>query len=356
MPKNIVHILHNEKFTTPFWELINNNFDTKDHLFIYLPGVDEKKFPIPNADNVIKINASSNLYKNKLKLFAYLDKYCKKADKIILHSLLKQDLIRFLFFYRYHLEKSYWVMWGGDVYQRPLEKRTLLNILKRFINRYMAKVVKGNVGHCISYLKGDFEIAKKLYNTKAKYHECIMYPSNVYSDYEIQSKTRNVITVLVGNSADDSNNHEYIIDKLRKLETQNFNIICPLSYGPVKHANKIINLGKLAFDERFTPLSQFLTFKEYLEILATVDIAVFAHERQQAMGNIITLLGLGKKVYMRKDISTFSLFEDLNIKVFDIESLELKILDEFTKSRNMERVKKYFSEKTLILQWQQIFN
>jgi hypothetical protein len=59
---------------------------------------------------------------------------------------------------------------------------------------------------------------------------------------------------------------------------------------------------------------------------------------------------------MRKDISTFSLFEDLNIKVFDIESLELKILDEFTKSRNMERVKKYFSEKTLILQWQQIFN
>jgi hypothetical protein len=34
-----------------------------------------------------------------------------------------------------------------------------------------------------------------------------------------------------------------------------------------------------------------MPFDEYLNLLAKVDIVIFKHKRQQAMGNITTLLG-----------------------------------------------------------------
>ena len=42
-----------------------------------------------------------------------------------------------------------------------------------------------------------------------------------------------------------------------------------------------------------------LPLSDYLKILGKIDIAIFNHERQQAVGNITSLLGLGKKVYIK---------------------------------------------------------
>ena len=42
-------------------------------------------------------------------------------------------------------------------------------------------------------------------------------------------------------------------------------------------------------------LFDFMEYKLYFEYLCTIDIAIFAHNRSQDMGNIINLLGLGKK-------------------------------------------------------------
>ena len=54
---------------------------------------------------------------------------------------------------------------------------------------------------------------------------------------------------------------------------------------------------------------------------------MFNHNRQQAMGNTITLLGLGKKVYMRRGVAQWSFFESHKIKVFDIVNFDLQVLD-----------------------------
>lgn len=43
------------------------------------------------------------------------------------------------------------------------------------------------------------------------------------------------------------------------------------------------------------PIVDFMDFNEYINFLSTIDIAIFNHKRQQGMGNIITLLGMGKK-------------------------------------------------------------
>lgn len=354
--KKIIHILHNEKFTTPFYELIANNFDSTEHFFIFLPGVDENKFKIPVAKNVLKITKDSRAFKNKIKLFQLLNEHCKSADKIILHSLLKQDLIRFLFFYRCHLHKCYWVMWGGDVYPRSFSRLTLIDKVKQAINKYIGNTVKSRVGHCITYLRGDYDIARKLYATKGEFHECIMYPSNIFKKLELPEVKNELLTVLIGNSADDSNNHEEIIEKLSAIKDQTFKIICPLSYGPEEHAKKIIELGTSIFRERFIPLIEFMPFEQYLNILADVDIAIFAHDRQQAMGNTITLLGLGKKVYMKSDVVPFTFFQELGVEIYDIDKISFQPLEPLNNSHNSELIADYFSKTHLLDQLSLIFN
>ena len=86
-----------------------------------------------------------------------------------------------------------------------------------------------------------------------------------------------------------------------------------------------------------------------------IDIAIFAHNRQQAMGNIITLLGLGKKVYMRSDITPWKLFEDIEVKIYDIGEITLEPLEENVKNENKNRIKTYFSKENYLRQLHQLF-
>lgn len=50
------------------------------------------------------------------------------------------------------------------------------------------------------------------------------------------------------------------------------------------------------FGDNFILLTEFLSPEEYAKILANVDVAIFAHRRQQALGNILALIYIGKKV------------------------------------------------------------
>jgi len=102
-------------------------------------------------------------------------------------------------------------------------------------------------------------------------------------------------------------------------------------------------------------LIELMPFEKYLEFLSKIDIAIFGHKRQQAMGNIITLLGLGKKVYMRSDITSWQLFQNIGVKVFDVENIDLELIDEHTKRDNQQKIKKYFSEESYICQLKNIF-
>jgi dTDP-N-acetylfucosamine:lipid II N-acetylfucosaminyltransferase len=63
------------------------------------------------------------------------------------------------------------------------------------------------------------------------------------------------------------------------------------------------------------------------------------------MSNTITLLGLGKKVYMRNDVTQFVLFKKLNIEVFEIENLDLEPTNSYLRDQNIEKVKNYFLKK-----------
>ena len=209
--------------------------------------------------------------------------------------------------------------------------------------------------HFVTYVKGDFELAQKWYGAQGDYHECLMYPSNLHKDYAMPPKKSDVINIMVGNSADPSNNHLQAFEKLLPFKNQNVMIYCPLSYGPAEYANRIVEYGKDLFGNRFIPLLEFMAFEKYLELLGQIDVAVFAHDRQQAMGNTISLLGLGKKVFIRDNVTPWKMFEELGVKVYNFSKFDLEDIEENEKINNKLFVKKYFSEASLISQWKSIF-
>ncbi|GJL86231.1 MAG: hypothetical protein DHS20C02_20060 [Micavibrio sp.] len=342
--KKIIHVCIFEKFLPPFVKFLSEEEHSHEHKYYFTGNFkDADKYKIQN-DNVCIANRAPIFLRMIYDLHA--------ADKIILHGLISMNLYLILISMPWLLKKSYWVIWGSDLY----ESHASQNKMRAFFKGIAKKFIIKRLGHFITYIKGDYDLAKKWYGAKGEYHECIMYLSNVFEDQNFPLKKNNETTLLIGNSGFPSNNHYQAFDKLSTYKDYDLKIYIPLSYGDGSYIENIKNKGSKNFGKKFIPLTEFLPLAEYKKILSEVDIGVFANKNQQAMGTIIALLGMGKKVYMRNDITPWSFFQEKGIKVFDIEHLDMKPLSENIANTNIERVKDYFSKKQLIKQLNTIFD
>jgi hypothetical protein len=186
-----------------------------------------------------------------------------------------------------------------------------------------------------------------------------MYLSNVV-DPKITSEPdltykHHGLNILLGNSADPSNNHIEALERLLPFKGQEIKIYAPLSYGDQNHANKVISQGKEWFGDKFVPMTYFMPFEVYLEFLKSIDIAIFNHRRQQAMGNSIMLLGMGKTIFMRSDVSHWRFLIGLGINLSNVENLKLCRREPDEAKENARIVRSYFSKATLIKQLTDIF-
>ncbi len=343
--------MQNEKFISPFIEFIENNFKANEHLFIIIGGLSEEKHPIEKKENIVIFDSILEKTKNIFKLSQLLKPYLTEASHVIIHSLFIGNIVNFFFLNKCYLKKCSWVIWGGDLYDYQNKNKTLLN--KFFIFR--KKVIIKKMHGLITYVKGDYELAKKWYGAKGKYYECIIYPSNIYNKYPVEESKHDTINIQIGNSADQTNNHLEVFSKLDLYKNENIRLIVPLSYGDQDYAKKIIEIGKEQFGDKFVPLTNFMPFTEYLKLLSEVDIAIFNHNRQQAMGNIITLIGLGKKVYMKSTITPWQMLKEKEIIVYDVDDFNLKKINDAEKEKNINHVKRYFSPENLKNQLNSIF-
>ncbi|MCT7636397.1 TDP-N-acetylfucosamine:lipid II N-acetylfucosaminyltransferase [Aliarcobacter butzleri] len=343
----ILHLTRKEKFTKPFIDLLKENFDVNKHFFLLVGGQNKKEFELEDNSYIKTLHNK----KEFLKYFIEFNKKMYKADKIIIHGLSQPYNIVYLFFNPWLLKKTYWVMWGNDLYSylkpRITFKQKLLEVIIKQVIKKMA--------HFITYIKGDYELAQKWYGAKGEYHECFMYPSNLYKEYDIKPKEHDTINIQLGNSADPTNNHIDVLKQFAKYKDENIQIFVPLSYGNEEYAKEVIAYGEELFREKFIPLREFMPFEKYLEFLSEIDIAIFTHKRQQAMGNIITLLGLGKKVYIRSDITPWELFNDIDVQVFDVDDIKIDLIGEQIKKENQQKIKEYFSKENYLNQLQNLF-
>lgn len=341
-------ILHlcgwDKKFVLSFRDLIHAHFADGQHKFIVYGPVDQAALP-QSIDTVV--------YGSLLKNVFALSKAMQHAEKIILHGLFSTHLLYILALQPWLLKKCHWVIWGGDLYVHQAEVKDWRWKKNEFFRRLVIK----RLGYLLTYIPGDVALARQWYGATGQYQECLMYTSNIYKELLIPPKTGSVVNILVGNSADPTNNHLEVFEKLAAYKNENTMIYCPLSYGGIDgdYAKQIAEKGTAMFGDRFVALTDFMPFSKYLEFLGQIDIAVFAHKRQQGMGNTITLLGLGKKVYMRSDVTPWALFTGIDVNLFTMAKLDISLLGEYKASRNKEIIAEYFSEKKLIEHLEGVF-
>lgn len=339
-----LHIFSGEdgKFSITFSKFIFKNFDSSHQIVVF-----NKKVV---HENIIVLE------KNLVGLITIIQKM-HKAEKIFIHSLSMSVTI-ILFFNPWLLKKSYWGIWGGDLYYHTLRKKNIKSNIKELFRKYVIKNMHG----LITQLHGDYELAQKWYGAKGKHYYSFMYPSNLYKEYDLKKVEKELgkIYIQVGNSACETNEHLEVFEKLSKYKNANIEIICPLSYsGKEEYIKQVIEAGYKTFGkEKFTPITDFMPFNKYLELLAKVDIAIFNHKRQRGLGNITTLLGLGKKVYIREEITTWQFSVDHDLKVYsangDFEDL-FEEMDEDIKRKNIQNMKTKFSKEKLVEDLKRIF-
>lgn len=324
----ILHVMILDKFLAPFIDFVDEHFGRENHHYVFITS-EKYDYGLTPEHKVEFLYTDDDI-------FITLLEYMKQARKIILHGLWRDKVDILLYFNQELLKKCYWAMWGGDFYFPETKSKIRHEIIK-------------DMGYCLTTLIDDYNLVKKQYQTKAKLILLrVGYPSNLYKEYNIKEKEKNTINIQIGNSATSTNNHIEILEKLLKYKNEDIQIFAPLSYGDKEYAKEVIDYGTRAFGNKFTALTKLLPFEKYLEFLGNIDIAIFAHKRQQAMGNTISLLGLGKKVYMRNDVTPWKLFSNIGVKIFDVENIELNFIDKEAKKSNQDKIKSYFSENNLL--------
>ena len=357
----IVHLFNNtnHKFSEPYFDFIERRFSNDSHLFIILG--DYSIYEFKKRHNLVIIS-----YKRPLLYIHKVRQFFDKADKIILHQLfISSTLMVYLIINRRYLNKIYWMIWGGDLYdyKKAISIGNLKNVIKSKIKHLFVKEIK----HIIAVVYEDYLYAVREYGVVADYfYAFYSFPclQSIHEDaIDKYADKENKIRILVGNSGSESNNHLEILRVLHKFKDENIEILCPLSYGGThEYIDNVCNEGDSLFAEKFIAVNKFLLFPKYVSMLKTVDIAIFNNDRQQALGNIIMLLYLGKKIFIRSDITTWKYLCRLGLYVEDIYKLNKLAFDEFITINNdnyrinRDIVKSHFSEDNCAKLWAKVFN
>ncbi|NVO18753.1 MAG: TDP-N-acetylfucosamine:lipid II N-acetylfucosaminyltransferase [Bacteroidetes bacterium] len=346
------HIFTSESiYSKAFLQRLGDNLDLSDQIIVFRKQNVQFQF-LPKRDSP-KIIYATTFISFIFKVLPNL----LQSKWIYIHYLPYGPSLLFWFLFRRLLKKTSWIVWGGDVFVYKEADKSLKN---RFLE-YLRKKIIPSFPEICSFIKDDALEAMKIYGSQAVYTP-ILYPIPLnITDLKTTQQVDefpNHIKILVGNSADPSNFHLDTLEMISKFKHQPIKIYCPLSYYYDKvYIKTVIENGHLHFGENFIPILNMMSSQEYISLLKCVDVGIMNHNRQQALGNILPLLYLGKKVYLRKDVSTFNFLTSLGCIVYDISEIFpskfeefIEIKSEFQQS-NFEKIKALTSDEYFINLW-----
>jgi hypothetical protein len=324
MKNKILHVMIVDKFLAPFIDFVDVNMGRENHHYVFITS-EKYLYGLTAEHNVEFLHTNEDIF---ITLLAYM----QEAEKIILHGLWREKVDMLLYFHPELLKKCFWFIWGGDFYFP--EKQ----------NWFKKQIIK-DIGHIVTDNRGDFELIKTWYGAKGMNIPCFGYPSNLYKELQSTPKKDKTIFIQLGNSADPSNQHSEALQILEYYKEEDIKIFVPLTYGNKEYAQGVIAEGYRLLGDKFFPIVEHMPYEEYMRFLENIDIAIFNHNRQQAMGNIVTLLGMGKKVYLNKT-TIWDYFAQDEIEVFSLADFDLHLLEQDEKEHNIDIIKaRYSSEK-----------
>ena len=329
-----VHVMHNDKFNKSFVDFLNKNFDNNEHMILC-----QKLFPdeppraFPKGNNVYEWATLDNINFNT-----------KNIKKIIFHEL-RPDYVDFLYQNKELLSKSFWTVWGGDLYWPPRDEKN--DFVRSNLKGYLCSI--------------DKEYALNKYHMKGDFYE-VHYPfSTVFNkNHKIKKRLKDEpVIIQVGKSGEPSNLE--VFDFLAKFKNENIKIRSTLSYCTRSNDDKekILKKGFEIFGDKFEPLLDFLPPEDYTKYVSQNDILILNSDKQEGVGNVILHLIHGAKIYVKSSISTFKYFNNKNVKIFDAYELNNISFEELIKNeyaqQNIENIKDFTDENCLANLWKKVF-
>lgn len=263
------------------------------------------------------------------------------CDKIIVSGVFTLQLV-LPFFPRKVLRKTYLQFWGGDFY--CFRKRSKKNdILKRFMD-YCVKHCAGVITLVASEKEEFFRMFpydKKFFSVpvpNGPEEDMLLKKYRAISQSRPESKIRRIV---IGNSSTPENQHMEVLEMLKHLPMENVEIYCPLSYGDSTYRKAVIEKGRELFGDAFHPITQYMAYEDYIDFLCSCSVGIYNLNRQQGMGNITILVNMGKKVYIRRDISLWNYYQSYGYKMNDIAQIPNQTIDELFAWSNEEKQGNY---------------
>ena len=312
-----VHIFANQ--TTYSWTLLNmleEEMDLDDHVFIFGLGKDHPmNYPYSPTmqTRILFLKQPQNLVK--------ILKHVYHSTWIYIHFLAYDPTLFFWYLNNRLLKKSTWIVWGSDIYSFQKQQQSLRTRVYEWMRRKIIPVFS----EIAAFVKEDYDVIASVYGTSANYLP-ILYPLPVnlaQLDHAVKAPNNTNLVVMIGNSGDPTNNHLEMIQLLSAFRGEEIKVVCPLAYGgTAEYKEIVISEGISTFGNNFIPWLEMKGKQEYAGQLASVDIAIMNHQRQQGLGNILALLYLGKKVFIRSNITSYSFLMRNHCMVMAIESLK----------------------------------
>lgn len=335
----ILHLVNDEKIINRTIQLFENACPG-EHLFVVFKR--QKETYVKRGPAVISAE-EYEMWKDKFSI-----------DSVIIHSLSKKK-IYFIRQYKFEHIPLYWIIWGADLYNRLLEPqgfelyyRNTAYQRKKALKRYLLKPftyfkMKNRIGMTsrfilerVNYLvtdttENDYDILMDYFPQlkSIPWRDFFYYPIDEILGPDLLKTECDGNSIMIGNSASLTNNHEYALEILSRLNIGDRKIIVPLSYsGNKAYRKSVMERGIKLFGKQFSALTEFLPLQEYNELMTGVDIAIYGNWRQEAIGNIIIALYLGAKVFLsvRNPITAWARMHSL--VVFELEKMTQQDLDQ----------------------------
>lgn len=338
---NILHLAKDEKFIDFFAKTISIAGSNSHRFIITTAHIDQPLRYIREIEPYRKVD---NNFFSSAEMYSDL----QSCDVLLVH-FLTLSAARMIMAAPNHV-KIVWSGWGADYYHllpggesrllgpdahriatkfdaQRIQKnplllaRLVLRPLRRLYNRHklLQPAIK-RVQYFSAPIPEDYDLLKK-------------YCGNWFSPQYIQlnyasvetfaSKVENIEkrNILVGNSASLTNNHIEVFRLLKKHDLTHRKVIVPLSYGDAQYRQVVLDAGHNILGESFQPLVDFMPLNEYNNLIASCSCAIMNQYRQQALGNIGSILQGGARLFLNKKNVTSEFLRARGAYINDIEEL-----------------------------------
>lgn len=342
----------------------------------------------PNINVYICLDTQKKYLKNKKVNFIssnFLGKY--RGDFDFLNNQYKSvyfnlnSLITSNFYYKFidkneNFKDSNLILmfWSGELYNHPAYKKMIyykhsrkyknafkniftLNLIDKLLRVFKMPSYSAyfELNKKIDYFCGFFETEHEIYNKTFKSRSKFINFTfldltflNLQNNY-LNKKKENI---LIGNSGSLENNHIEVFNILKQNKHIKYdNIIVPLSYGNNIYIDDVIKIGKEYFGNSFGPITEFMIREEYNNKIANVNVAIFNHYIQQAVGNIFFMLYNGVRIYLNEKSPLYKGFlkKGFNVNsISEFNKIGLTPLDDDKKVLNKKLILELLSEEMSI--------